>query len=309
MPVQLRQLEYVAAIVEEKTMRKAAQKLYISEATISQQIQKLEDELGLSLFNREKRTLDLSDSGEKLLADLLTLLQAKQQFEQSVAAIHASASKHIRLSITPDIAMTVFPAIHKNFQKLYPEVRLEVYEDGSHKVREKVSTHRADLGVFLTSKRVEVPLEKLTVQPLARSEIVVLASRHHPLTHKSAISKIQLVTAGVIAYPEDFLFHDLLQAAPGPQGEEKIVYTTNSPEAALRFAQIGAGIAFVSRKILEDRQMEAVLRDLCTLDLAKELKFPVQYVAAYPQQRRQSEAFKALISMMRDAFLTLPSAS
>src|SRR5690349_9250332 len=105
MTVQLRQLEYVAAIVEEKTMRKAAQKLYISEATMSQQIQKLEEELGLSLFNREKRTLDLSDTGEKLMSDLRKLLQAKQQFEQSVAAIHASASKHIRLSATPDIVM------------------------------------------------------------------------------------------------------------------------------------------------------------------------------------------------------------
>lgn len=309
MLIQLRQLEYVAAVVDEKTMRKAAQKLYISEATISQQIQKLEDELGLSLFNREKRTLDLSDAGEKLMSDLRTLLQAKQQFERSVAALHASASKHIRLSITPDIAMTVFPDIHKNFHKLYPDVMLEVSEDGSHKVREKVSSHRADLGIFLTSKRVNIPLEKLTIQPLARSEIVALASRHHPLAHKSAISKIQLVKAGIITYSKDFLLHDLLEAAPGPQGEEKIVYTTNNPEAALRFAQMGMGIAFVPRTMLEERQMEARLRDLRELDLAKELKFPVQYVVAYSPQQRQSEASRALVRMMRESFLTLSVAS
>ncbi len=304
MTVQLRQLEYVAAIVEEKTMRKAAQKLYISEATMSQQIQKLEEELGLSLFKREKRTLDLSDTGEKLMADLRRLLQAKQQFEQRVAAIHASVSKHIRLSVTPDIVMTVFPAIHKNFQKLYPDVRLEVYEDGSHKAREKVSTHQVDLGIFLTSKRVEVSLEQLTILPLARSEIVALASRHHSLAHKSAISKIQLVQAGVIAYPADFLFHDLLQAAPGSQDEAKVVYTTNNPEAALRFARMGTGVAFVCKNILAERQMEATLHDLCVLDLAPELRFPVQYVAAFVRQRGQSEAFKALINMVRDAFQT-----
>jgi DNA-binding transcriptional LysR family regulator len=309
MLIQLRQLEYVAAIVDEKTMRKAAQKLYISEATISQQIQKLEDELGLSLFNRDKRTLDLSDTGEKLMSDLRTLLQAKQQFEQSVAAMHASASKHIRLSITPDVAMTVFPEIHKNFQKLYPDVMLEVCEDGSHKVREKVSTHQVDLGIFLTSKRVEVPLEKLTVQPLACSEIVALASCHHPLAHKSTISKIQLVKAGIIAYSKDFLLPDLLQAAPGPQSEAKIVFTTDNPEAALRFAQMGMGVAFVPRKMLEERQMVAKWNDLCVLDLAKELKFPIQYVVAYSQQQRQSEAFRALVRMMKESFLTQPSAA
>jgi len=308
MLIQLRQLEYVAAIVDEKTMRKAAQKLYISEATISQQIQKLEDELGLFLFDRDKRTLDLSDAGEKLLSDLRKLLQAKQQFEQSVAAIHASARKHIRLSMTPDVAMTVFPGVHKNFQKLYPDVMLEVCEDGSHRVREKVCAHEVDLGIFLTSKRVEVPVEKLTLQPLARSEIVALASRHHPLAHKDAISKIQLVKAGIIAYSKDFLLHDLLRAVPGPQSEEKIVFMTDNPEAALRFAQMGTGVVFVPRKMLEEKHIEATLRDLCVLGLAKELKFPVQYVAAYPQQQRQSEAFRVLVRMMQECFQPLPPA-
>lgn len=305
MLIQLRQLEYVAAIVDQKTMRKAAQKLYISEATISQQIQKLEDELGLALFDRDKRTLDLSDAGEKLMSDLRTLLQAKQQFEQSVAAIHASARRHIRLSITPDVATTVFPGIHKNFQKLYPDVMLEVCEDGSHRAREKVSAREVDLGIFLTSKRVEVPMEKLTFQPLAHSEIVALASRHHPLAHKDVISKIQLVKAGIIAYSKDFLLHDLLRAAPGPQSEEKVVFTTDNPEAALRFAQMGIGVAFIPRKMLEERHVETELRDLCVLNLAKELKFPVQYVAAYSQQQRQSEAFMLLVRMTRECFQSL----
>lgn len=68
--VQLRQLEYVAAIVQWKTMRRAAQELYISESAMSEQIRALEAEFGFPLFEREKRLLRLTPAAEQLLPGL-----------------------------------------------------------------------------------------------------------------------------------------------------------------------------------------------------------------------------------------------
>ncbi|GHO58652.1 hypothetical protein KSB_71270 [Ktedonobacter robiniae] len=126
--MQLRQLEYVAAIVQWKTMRRAAQELYISEATMSEQIRALEAEFGFPLFEREKRSLRLTPAAEQLLPGLYTLLQAKQALEQRVAEIKNPAAGQIRLGITP-IPMALFlPTILQEFRKRYPKVQVDIYE-------------------------------------------------------------------------------------------------------------------------------------------------------------------------------------
>jgi DNA-binding transcriptional LysR family regulator len=98
--MQLRQLEYVAAIVRYKTMGKAAHNLYVSEATMSQQLRTLEEELGFPLFERHGGLLRLSIGGEKVLPDLHTLLHAKQKLEQSVMTIKNPASGSFQLGVT-----------------------------------------------------------------------------------------------------------------------------------------------------------------------------------------------------------------
>ena len=112
--MQLRQLEYVAAIVRWKSMRKAAQELYVSEATMSQQIRALETELGFLLFQRANRVLRLSPEGEKLLPDLQTVLHAKQEFEHHIDTIKGAVPRVLRLALNPYAAMLFLnsPGMH-----------------------------------------------------------------------------------------------------------------------------------------------------------------------------------------------------
>jgi LysR family transcriptional activator of glutamate synthase operon len=307
--LQLRQLEYVAAIVRCKTMRKAAQELYISEATMSQQIRALEVELGFSLFERHGRTLRLSAQGEHLLPALQALLHAKRDFEQNAAEIKSSNRVSIRFGITQDIAVMFLPGIFRKFKNIYPNVRLEIYEGGTYALAEQVSNHAIDIAVFAISNLVPDEFKNLVIRPLTASEVVAVTSRHHHLAHKENISKVRLANEEIIAFSDDFISSRLLYAILGPKSDLNIVCATNDPQSALPLAQEGTGIIFLPRYVIGAQQMETRLRDLHVLNLTPDVKFPVQYVYAHSQHVRPSEHLKTLVEIIKDSFRLMASIS
>lgn len=302
--MQLRQLEYVAAIVQWKTMRRAAQELYISEATISEQIRALEAEFGFSLFEREK-LLRLTPAAEQLLPDLYTLLQAKQALEQRVAEIKNPAAGQIRLGITPIPAALFLPTILQKFRQRYPKVQVDIYEGRTYEIAEQLEDHHLDIAIFTVSDLVPFNFNKLIHQPLMKPEFVALTSRHHRLAHKERISRAQLSQEEIVVYFAKTTYQSLLQEMLGPHFEPNIVYSTNHPQSAISLVQAGIGITFLPRYLVEAQQMAGRLRDLTILDLAPELAHSIQqfhHVCAYPQQQHQSKQVRVLADIIRECF-------
>lgn len=300
--MQLRQLEYVAAIVRWKTMRRAARELYISEATMSEQIRALEAELGFSLFERTRQSLRLTPAAEQLLPDLQTLLQAKQGFEQSVAEIKNPATGRVRLGITPNPAALFLPTILQKFRKYYPQVRVDVCEGRSYSIAEQAENHLLDIAIFATSDLVPFTFKNLVVQPLCTTEFVALASRHHRLARKKNISRAQLLHEEIIGYAEESIRQTIIHASPGEPFEHRTQYSTNHPQLAISLAQAGAGIVFLPRYLVEAEQMAARLHDLTILDISPELIPSVRHVYAYPRQQQQSEQLRTLAEIIRECF-------
>lgn len=300
--MQLRQLEYVAAIMRYKTMRKAASHLYISEATMSQQLRALEKELGFSLFERDGRLLHLSTEGENLLPDLQMLLRAKQQLEQRVMTIKNPSSGSFRLGIAPGTAEILLPVIFERFTHLYPQIALDVYADDPVTLVERVKTRRTDLALFGTVDLIPLDLEHLTIERLYATELVAVASQHHRLAPKERISKRQLESEAIIAFSEGFLINDLLYAVLGTRLDTKVICTTNNPIMALPLLQAGRGFMFLPKFVMEAPQMKTKLCGLRILDLAPELKFPVYHACVYHQQHPRSEQLNSLVRIMKDCF-------
>jgi DNA-binding transcriptional LysR family regulator len=307
--LQLRQLEYIAAIMRYKTMRKAARELYISEATISQQIRLLETELGFSFFQRENSGLRLSAEGEKLLPDLQLFLRAKQEFDQKIAAVKKSHPTQIRLGLSPYVAIIFAQTIYQKFHKLYPEIVLDISEGTTYTLAEHVQTHQKDLAVLVLSNHLPVPWDDLMLKPLCSTEGVMLASPHHPLAHKERISKAQLARAITITYAENRIIGDLLTAVFGEEGIEtrKVISSIANVDTFFSLVREGLGVMLCSKNIVGMEPMATRLRDLRILDLSPDIHFPLSHACAYPRQQYLSDPMKTLIAIIHQCYAQLPT--
>lgn len=182
---------------------------------------------------------------------------------------------------------------------MYPQVSLDISEGGTYKLAEQVINHEVDLAVLSMSDLLPVRWENLTVQPLCRTETVVVASRHHMLAHKENISKVRMVNEISFDYSTDYISRDLLRAVLGLD-ETNIICSVNNPEALLSFVREGIATMLVPRCVLEVENLETDLRDLCVLDLAPDIQFPLYYACVYLRNRHLPEPVQALIAIIRE---------
>lgn len=297
--MQLRQLEYVAAIVRWKSMRKAAQELYVSEATLSQQIRALETELGFRFFQRENRVLRLSPEGEKLLPDLQTFLLAKRDFEQQIDTVRDAAPRVLRLALNPYAAMLFLNVIYRKFRSFYPHIALEISEGGTYRLTEQLQAGHLDLALFAVSDLLPAQWDDLAFQPLCKTEGVIISSRHHTLAHKGNVSKEHLLHEIKIDYSEDYISRNLYKTVLGNLGEITSIY---HPESFLELVKEGTGIMIVPKYSMGTGHMETRYRNLRILDLAPEIHFPLSYVCAYARQRRLPESLRTLMAIIQECY-------
>ncbi len=299
--MQLRQFEYVASIVQWKTMHKAARHLYVSEATISQQIRDLEAELGFPLFERGGRALKLTVEGEKLLPRIQSILHAKQELEEQVAEIKDPTTGTIRFGISASPALTILPYILKSFVKVYPHVTLEVREGGSYELATQVHDHLLDVAVIATSDLVPLDIQGLTIKNLIKTELVALASQHHRLAYKENVSKEQLSSERLIVFREGYLARDLILAVLGSEAERNIIYSTDNNESARSLVQANIGIFFQPRFVVSGQHIDR-LENLCILNLAPNVVFPMSHTCVYMTHRFCPRFLRVFIEIIQESF-------
>lgn len=296
--MQLRQLEYVVALIQWKTMRKAAQHLYVSEATISQQIRELETELGLSLFQREGRGLKLTDEGEELLPFIERLLQARSDLEKQVAQMKAFIPDTLRFGVVPSIAWQFLPDILARFHAAYAQVRLEVQESPSYDLITRLQDQQIDVAVVAFSESVHFDLKGIVMKPLIRTELVALASSQHRLATQREITQKQLSREQLIVTREGFVARDLILTVLGNEIEKNSLYSTDNVLTSLKLVQSGTGILFLPRFIMTEANATQ-WHNLRILSLAPELTFPLTYVCLYLTQHRRPPWFHAFLSLLQ----------
>ena len=119
------ELNAFVAVAEQASFTKAARRLGLSTATLSQTVRALEDHLGVRLLNRTTRSVAPTDAGERLLAQLRPLLDGFEAAIESVNAFRETPTGHLRLTMPPPVARFVLAPVLARFLKRYPEIVLE----------------------------------------------------------------------------------------------------------------------------------------------------------------------------------------
>lgn len=194
------QLKYVLAVAEHQNFTKAAEKTFVTQPTLSMQIQKLEDELDILIFDRSKKPIELTEVGKKIVEQARNIVNESERMQDVVDQEKGFIGGNFKLGIIPTIMPTLLPMFLKNFSNRYPKVQLKIEElntdeiitkinDGyldaaiaatpleQEKIKERVLYYEPFVGYIPENHRL-ASIEKLKVENLDIDDILLLEDGH-----------------------------------------------------------------------------------------------------------------------------------
>ena len=149
------QLKYVLAVAEYKNFTLAADKCFVTQPTLSMQIQKIEDELSIQIFDRTKKPIQLTDIGQKIVTQAKSIVNEADRIQDIVEQQKGFIGGEFRLGIIPTIMPTLLPMFLKNFIKKYPKVKLIIEELNTAEIITKLNNGHLDAAIAATPLQEE----------------------------------------------------------------------------------------------------------------------------------------------------------
>ena len=241
--MELRQLECFVAVAEELHFRKAGERLGLSSSALSDRITALEAELGVDLFFRTTRQVNLTQAGAELLRDAKKILS---DVEKSVAsARHASESglKTLRISGVDEAISMLLPQVLAKFRKRHPGVHVQIHEISSSDFHaHQLENYHTD-SAFIRSPS---PEDFVTSQLLYRQKAVVVTAKSHRLASRDQLGPADLLNEPIVGYPKRArpILHEMLWQGFRELGKQpNIVCEVIDKSTLLQFVLHGLGIA------------------------------------------------------------------
>jgi LysR family hydrogen peroxide-inducible transcriptional activator len=182
------QLKYVLAVAEYRNFTLAAEHSFVTQPTLSMQIQKLEEELDVTIFNRKKKPIELTAIGQKILDQARLIVDESNRINDIVDQQKGYIGGEFKLGIIPTIMPTLLPYFLKVFLKKYPKVKLLIEEITTEDMMKKLSEGYLDAGIAATPLENEAIIEK----PIYYEPFIGFISEDHRLFQKKEIEEEDL---------------------------------------------------------------------------------------------------------------------
>ncbi len=179
----IQQLEYLVAVDTHRHFVKAAEACFVTQATLSMMLKKLEDELGIKIFDRSRQPVVPTDIGKKIIAQAKIILKENGRIKELINEEQKEMSGELKMGIIPTLAPYLLPLFLPSYLKKYPAVKLHISELTTHEIIHKLERHDIDVGLLAT------PLYNNTLveTPLFYEDFVVYASANEKLMKKKYI--------------------------------------------------------------------------------------------------------------------------
>ena len=193
--MELRHLKYFVAVAEEMHFGRAAKRLHIAQPPLSQQIMNLEEELGIKLFDRTRRTIQMTDAGIYFLKEAQQLLLHVEQAVETARRIYQGQAGRLTVGFVGSVVHTFLPEGLRIFRERFPDVELVLQELNTAEQIESLHAGRIDVGFLYLD--AQDPL--LTSQRLTRAPLMVVLPKKHPLSGRKSLNIRELAQEPFIA--------------------------------------------------------------------------------------------------------------
>ena len=246
----LRDLECFVVICEEKNFTAAAERLYISQPAISKTLNKLEEELGLRLINRNQKPIALTAEGEVLVKLAREILAQFQAAQATMAEFKNLKRGSFTIAVPPMTGAYFFPPLFAGFKKKYPSLDMRIIDGGSFASLEAVRKEKIHTGLIIFPL-TEMP--GMSSIPVTQQELVVCLPLGHPLSGQPFLTLQQLEAEPVVLYNEGFVLRSIILNAYAEAGlTPKIEISTNQFLTIKALVAKGAGISFLPAIAVND---------------------------------------------------------
>ncbi|AFL97497.1 LysR family transcriptional regulator [Ornithobacterium rhinotracheale] len=198
------QLEYALAVAESKNFTLAAEKVFVTQPTLSMQIQKLEAELGVNIFDRTTHPITITPMGEKVLEQAKKILNEAKRMQFMVSEEKNSLEGTFKIGVIPTLVSTLVPLFYKNFINNYPKTQLKVVELKTKEILEQLKEGKIDFGIAATPLNVPDFVEDV----LFYEPMLAYVPPQHRLHDKKEIEEGDLDTSDLLLLDEGHCFRN-----------------------------------------------------------------------------------------------------
>ncbi len=240
--MELRQLRYFLALAQHLHFARAAESLHITQPSLSQQIRALEEELGVTLFERSRRHVALTADGEALLPYARQLVALADDAQAEFAERGGLRRGRVRLGTTPTLGGHLLPGVINDFFAAYPGLELIITEDGSDRLARGLQEGRLDLALLVDDPSIHGHV----FEALLKERIVAALPPGHRFCGRREVALAELQSEGFIICREGYHLRSLTFAACAAAGfTPRVAVSGTDVDTALRFVQSGLGVALV----------------------------------------------------------------
>ncbi|MDW7671103.1 MAG: LysR substrate-binding domain-containing protein [Bacillota bacterium] len=190
--MEMRQLKCFASVAEYLSFTEAARHLYVAQSAVSQQIAALEKELGVSLFQRNKRSVKLTNAGQVLLKETQFLLSRMNEAVEKARQADVGLIGTLRIGFLGYTERIILPPLIRRFRKLYPQIELKLDQYHHGELIEMLSNEELDIG-FTLAFGIE-PVSSLDVQTIFQENISVVMHEDHPMASLKTVDLAALAS-------------------------------------------------------------------------------------------------------------------
>lgn len=252
----IRQLEYFAEVAKNLSFTKAASALHVSQPSISKAIQNLEAELGVPLFYRSSKQLELTDAGKAVLINAHQVIESFKNLRSELTDILDLKKGQIRIGIPPIIGAEFFSKYISNYKEKYPYIQIHLTEVGTKMIREGVETGQLDIGLICNTN----VNEQLEAVKILNDPLMLVVHKTHPLAQQDVIPFSHLANESFIIYPKDFTLHDRIIEECARNGfYPNIACESSQKDLMVEMVAAKLGITILPRKICAKLQNEALV--------------------------------------------------
>jgi DNA-binding transcriptional LysR family regulator len=249
--VELRHLRYFVAVAEDLHFRKAAARLHVAQPAVSEQVRKLEQELGVKLFDRSQRKVSLTVAGAALLEEARRGLHGAEVAKHAARSAGDRATMRLRIGYLPDALPASVPRALRLLARSSPSVEVDLTSGPALRLIEDVRARRLD--AVVTS--LPAPTNGLRITRLGAQRAVAVLPVSHPLAVDSQVALERLAPSRLVALPRDAdpAFHDAVVAMCHGAGLSPTFVELSEPrvEHVLLAVAAGAGLALLPEGVTE----------------------------------------------------------
>lgn len=255
------QLEYLVAVDTYRSFVAAAEKCFVTQPTLSMQIQKLEETLGVKLFDRSKQPVTPTEIGIDIISQARVLLAEAEKIKELISDRQKELSGELKVGIIPTVSPYILPKILSGFIQKYPQVKLIVWEQTTEQIIQQLKLGIIDCGILST------PLHEnsLTEIPVFYENFVAYASKHSKLYKKKSITPDDIDMEEIWVLNEGHCMREqvlnICQRRKSTQGFQHFEYNTGSVETLKRMVDQNNGATILPELALadlSDKQLDRV---------------------------------------------------